>query len=515
MRKKVKGKVYFVGAGPGDPGLLTLRGAELLREAEVVIHDGLVHPALLDLCRSALAIPVQKRQGFYRRGGQTASQSRINQLLLRYARVGRTVVRLKGGDPLVFGRGAEEAVFLKRRGIPFEFVPGVSAGTAVPAYAGIPLTERAHSSQVLFVTGHEDPSKKESAVDWKQLGSFRGTLVSFMSVQRLPELVRGLRSGGMPGSTPAAVIERGTLAEQKIAEGTLATIAARARRLGIQSPALTVIGRVVGLRKALQWFEKRPLAGARILVTRPQSTSGTMRKALEQAGARVFEFPAIEILPPRNSGALDRAASKAGSFDWIIFASVHSVIHFWESLARLKKDSRHLGAAKIAAIGSSTARELQNRGVNPDLVPPSYHSGSFVQALGRRGDLAGKKILLPRTDIASEPLREGLLRFGAQVTQVTAYRTRLNRAGRRELVEWLKHGEIDLAAFTSASTVEGFFRALGPRRSLASALRFASIGPVTSRSLRRHGVRVYCEARPHTIPALVRALSQKGVRRAS
>ncbi|HTL48765.1 MAG TPA: uroporphyrinogen-III C-methyltransferase [Verrucomicrobiae bacterium] len=511
MKKKArKGRVYFVGAGPGDPGLLTLRGREVLERADVVLYDGLVHPGLLEFCPKARKIPAVKHPHLPlgREGGSSyLSQDQINRLLGKYASQGKSVARLKGGDPLIFGRGGEEALFLKKKNIPFEFIPGVSAGTGVPAYAGIPVTDRALSSQVLFVTGHEDPAKNERAVDWKALGKFRGTLVSFMAVKNLFGIARDLRAGGKSAATPAAVIERGTLPEQRTVEGTLADIAAKVKRLGVQSPALAVIGPVAKLRRGLAWFEHKPLFGKTIVVTRARSQAGELKSLLEREGARVLEFPAIEILPPRGWTPLDRCVKQIRSFDWVLFTSVHGVESFFGRLAAAGKDVRSLAGVRFAVIGDSTRRSLLRHGVKADLMPVPYHSGALVKAFRALGPLAGQKMLLPRTNIAPEFLAEELAKAGAEITAVTAYRTLPSREGAKKLQQWLRYGGIDYVVFTSSSTVTYFFQALkGSGVRLKS--RFVSIGPVTSRTLRSAGKKVFCQAREHTLQGLVKALAQ-------
>jgi len=505
QKSKSRGKVYFVGAGPGDPGLLTLRGAELLAAAKTVIYDGLVNRALLQWCPSAVKISAAKSAG--------VTQEQIHHMLVRAAGRGGVVVRLKGGDPIIFGRGAEEAACMIRHRIPFEFVPGITAGIAVPAYAGIPLTDRHLSSQVLFVTGHEDPAKTSHAVDWKALARFRGTLVSYMAVANLPEIVKRLRAGGMPAKTPAAVIERGTLPDQRVAEGTLGNIAAVVKKMKLRAPALAVIGAVSGLRRRLAWFKSKPLSGKTILVTRPRAKASGFTRALEREGARVLEFSAIKIEPPKHPGVLDRAVASLPDYDWIVFSSVHGVEFVWEALARLGRDARHFGKTRVAAMGSATARALHERGIKADFVPSEFHAASLVRDLKKRKTIHGQSFLLPQPDRAPAALKDALTQAGARVTRVTAYRTLLDPGGRKQLRGWLQNREIDFAVFTSASTVDGFMEALGSRRALLKGPGMISIGPVTSRALRRYGARVLRQASPHNLQGLLDSVLESAKRK--
>ena len=501
-----KGKVYLIGAGPGDPGLLTLRGASLLAQAEVVVYDRLVNPALLELAPHGEKIYAGKNI----HGDSTTSldQKRINALLVQKAAAGKRVVRLKGGDPFIFGRGGDEALFLKNKKIPFEVVPGVSAGSAVPAYAGIPVTDRSLASLVTFVTSHEDPSKKkQSAVNWQKLASIGGTLVCFMGLETLPRTVKLLLQGGKPAQTPVAVIERGTLPSQRVVEGTLSTIVRKVRRLRMEPPALTVIGDVARLRKKLAWFEKKPLAGKTVLVTRAAADAATLRQALEQQGARVLEYPAIKILPPLDSGPLDRALQNISQFDWIVFTSANGVEHVFHRLRALGKDVRIFSNIKIAAIGHATDETLQTRGLKADLVPEVFTSESLVEKLAGTKQVRGRKFLLPRTDIAPEFLTRRLQMLGGEVTEVVAYRTVAPSKEKEKLKNWIEKESIDFVTFSSSSTVRNFFEALPKNRRSRLKSRFVSIGPVTSQELKRFGYQPYREAHPHTVRGLIDVLT--------
>lgn len=505
MKRKPPGSVYLAGAGPGDPGLLTVRARELLASADVVIHDWLVSEGVLRLAPQAHKIDMGKHP-LLRGRKRGALQDAINRELVRQARSGKRVVRLKGGDPLVFGRGSEEALFLRKHRIPFEFVPGVSAGYSVPEYAGIPVTDRRFASQVTFVTGHEDPSKPETSVDWKKLAALPGTLVSFMGVNSLPRITRLLTGYGMSPKTPVSVIEWGTLASQRTVQGPLSAIAGRVRRMKIQSPSLVVIGHVNQLRKKLAWFEKRPLFGKTVVVTRAGDQAGRLRVLLEERGARAVEFPAIKILPPADWKPLDRELPRLGSYDWIVFTSVNGVNHVFQRIAEKKLDARIFSGARIAVIGSATAQALAAQGLRADLMPHAFHSAELLEQF-RRLRPKGKKILLLRTDIAPELLRSGLEKEGAAVSEVSVYRTRPDASAAAKLRSWLKSHCPDFITFTSASTVHAFFGAV-KGVPLASSSKFVSIGPMTSEALRTRGKKIFREARVHTLAGLADCLAK-------
>ncbi|HXV28601.1 MAG TPA: uroporphyrinogen-III C-methyltransferase [bacterium] len=525
QNQRRNGKVYLVGAGPGDAGLLTLRGAEVLKRVDVIVYDWLVNPELLDLAPQAQKIYVGKnirvksearivkRPTLHGRIQGYVEQGKTNQLLVKLARQGKAVVRLKGGDPFIFGRGGEEASYLKRHHIPFEIVPGISAGYAAPAYAGIPVTDRRFASSVTFVTGHEDPAKKDSTVNWQQLAKAGGTLVSFMGVKNLPSVVQSLRAGGMKPGTCVSVIEWGTLPHQRVVEGTLQTIVSKVRAKRIQSPAVTVFGEVNRLRKKLAWFsakkyrEIKPLLGKSILVTRARAQASELRKMLEEKGAAVLEFPTIKILPPKNWGPLDKALKEIKKFDWIIFTSVNGVDSVFGRLDRLGRDVRLFSNVKIAAIGDATAGLLREKGLQPDLIPKAFTSEALFQALKRRDEINGRHFLLPRTDIAPDYLRTRLEKSGAKVTEVIAYRTVPVSENKTKLNRLFGQNKIDHVLFTSSSTVRNFFRAFSKREKSKIKARFVSIGPVTSRTIREYGSRPFREAKEHTIPGLVEVLT--------
>ncbi len=495
-------RVYLVGAGPGDPGLVTLRGREVLALADVVVYDALISERLLDHAPAeAERIYVGKRAAQH-----TLSQEEINALLVEKARAGATVVRLKGGDPYVFGRGGEEALALVEAGIDFEVVPGVTAAIAAPACAGIPVTHRHMASGVALVTGHEADDKTDSALDWDALARWPGTLVFYMGVKNLAAISANLIAHGRSAETPAAAIRRGTTPRQQTITGTLATLPQAAEQAGLEPPAVILVGDVVVLRDRLQWFERRPLFGRRIVVTRARAQASELAKRLEAAGAETLEAPAIRIEPPDDPAALQTAARHAASFHWIVFTSVNGVEAYFEALADAGLDARALASARIATIGPATAERLARFGLRPDLQPETFTGAAVAEALAATGNLAGLRILLPRTDIAPKELPKALAAQGAEVREVVAYRTVPDTASCDVVAEALEADEIDWLTFTSSSTVGNFIGAVGKDRVCASRARIASIGPTTSATLREAGLEPTVEADPHTIPGLVNAI---------
>ncbi len=497
-----RGIVYLVGAGPGDPGLLTIRGRELLQSCDDVVYDALVSEELLTL---ELGDREVGRHFVGKRGGdrRSARQAEIEALLVRLAREGKRVVRLKGGDPFVFGRGGEEAEALGRAGIPFEIVPGVTAGIAGPAYAGIPVTHRGVATAVTLVTGHEDPEKGERALDWGALARTSATLVLYMGVRTLPDVVRELLAGGRAPDTPAAVIERATSPGQRVVTGTVSTIADRAREAGVAAPAITIIGEVVRLRESIEWFERRPLAGQRIVVTRARTQASSLSARLRELGAAVIEMPAIrlEILDP---APLHRALDSVATYDWLMVTSQNAVGLVWRAIRTRGLDARSLGHARIAAIGRATADALLGCGLVADVVPDRFVAESLVEALGRRDDVKGRRVLLPRAAEARDVLPDGLRALGAYVDVIPIYRTVLDGDGATRVADQLRAGEIDLVTLSSSSTARFFVDAVGAEA--ARAAPAASIGPVTSQAARALGLHVAVESDQSTIPALVDAI---------
>lgn len=491
------GTVYLVGAGPGDPGLLTLRAAELMESADVLVYDALVSPAILERAGAAERVYVGKRGGEHSR-----TQEQINQILVDLAAKHARVVRLKGGDPFVFGRGGEEALVLARAGIPFEVVPAVTAGIAAPAYAGIPVTQRGMAASVAFVTGHEDPTKGDTDVDWAHLARGVGTVVFYMGVGKMAENFRRLMEHGRAPDTPAAAIEWGTYPRQRTVTGTLTTLPQIAREARIGAPSLIVVGDVVGLREELGWWDRRPLSGKRIVVTRARAQASDFAAALEALGAEVVQFPTIRIAPPADPEPLRRAVAEAASYDWIVFTSVNGVERFWYEMAEQKCDARHLGGVRVCAIGPATAGELARRGITADLVPEEFVAESAVRALLQAG-VENKRFLLPRADIARAVLPEQLRAHGAEVVEVAAYTTVQDGSGAERVRALLDEGAVDAVTFTASSTVKSFVELVGAEVGRAAV---ASIGPITTNTARELGVRVDVEAAEYTIPGLVRAI---------
>lgn len=507
----MSGRVYLVGAGPGDPGLLTLRGQRCLAAAQVVVHDDLVNRRLLDhVSPDAEIVDVGRPHGDPGR----LTQAAIAELLVSHARQGRVVVRLKTGDPFLFGRGGEEAQVLRAAGVAFEIVPGVTSAIAVPAYAGIPVTDRDHASIVTIVTGHlacggDDPGGPPG-LPWEALAHQGGTLVFLMAVKHLSAIGEALVRHGLPASTPAAVIERGTTGRQRTLVGTMASLPAAARAAGVQAPAVVVVGRAVSLREQIAWFESRPLFGRRILVTRARAQAGHLAALLEEQGAQVMVFPTIAIASAPDPEAFDRAVAAGGSYDWIIFTSPNGVRAFFERLGIIGGDVRELARARIAAIGSQTAAELARRLVRPALVPTEFRAEGLLDALGETA-VRGRRILLPRAGGARAILPDTLRARGAVVDEVLAYvavpPADADVEGiRRALVA----GGIDALTFTSSSTVRNFAALVGHDTMTALAgpggPLVACIGPVTAETAREMGLPVDVMPRTYTVPALVAAV---------
>lgn len=504
------GKVYLVGAGPGDPGLLTLKAKRLLEEADLIVYDYLANPEHLRHAKpGARTICVGKRFRYHR-----FSQDKINRLIIDAAQKNRVVVRLKGGDPYLFGRGGEEALYLFKHRVPFEVVPGISSATGCAAYAGIPLTHRVVSGSVTFLTGHRADDDNLDTLDWEKLVGLRGTLVIYMGFYNLAKIAKKLVEKGMPAGTKISVIEWGTLPRQRSCDGTLATIARAVKAKGLKAPCMIVIGGVVSLRRELNWFERLPLFGQKILVTRTRERSGAMREKLAREGAEVIEFPTIEI-KPAPAGPIDAAIRALKNFDWVVFTSVHGVEAFFARLKALGRDARAFGPARIAAVGPETAKSLSGCGVSADLIPARFETEALVQIFKQKFKrLDGQKILLLRTDIAPPALEDGLKRLGAEIERVTAYTTRLPKSVPTDIKRRLLGGDIDWVTFTSASTADHFVRMLGKPavKSIARRARLASIGPVTTKALRAHGLRPACQAKIFTVDGLVAAMKNKAKR---
>lgn len=496
------GTVYLVGAGPGDPRLITVRGQELLRAADVVVYDHLVSPRLLTVCSPhAKLVYVGKEADRH-----TARQQTINRLLVREARAGKTVVRLKGGDPFVFGRGGEEALSLARAKIAYEVVPGVTSAIGVPAYAGIPVTHRGLSSSFAVITGHEDPTKEGSAIKWTQLATSCDTVVCLMGVGKLPMIAAQLIRHGRRGSTPCAVIEWGTAPRQRTVTGTLRTITGLAKRATVQPPAILVVGQVVKLRRHLRWVERRPLFGARILVTRASDKAEELVEQLETLGAEVECLPAIALEPVRHNGLFRTMVTRAPKADWVFFTSPEGIGWFARALKPYRKDLRWLSGCHIGAIGSKTAAAIEGWGLHVDFVPKQFSQEGILKDFPGRV-LRGKRALILSAEGSREVLAQGLREQGMQVMKVPIYRTVAPRTV-KAMVTTLFQRPFDAVTVTSASCVEHLFEMLkaSGKGHLFRQLRFASIGPVTSSRVRSRGGRVVVEANPSTIEGLVSAL---------
>lgn len=497
------GFVSLVGAGPGDPGLLTLKGMESLRQAEVVVYDHLVSERLLEY-----APPGAERVYAGKKGGEhTLEQEEISALLVDRAKKGKKVVRLKGGDPFIFGRGGEEAEDLAAQAVPFEVIPGVSSAVAVPAYAGIPLTHRDYTSTVGFITGHEEAGRNSSRISWGKIATGLETLVFLMGYSQLSSIAERLIQEGRSPETPVALIRWGTLPRQETIVGTLKDIAKKAEEAHFGPPAILVVGDVVRLRSTLNWFEKKPLFGKRILVTRARQQASTLTRLLEAQGAEVISLPVIQILPSPDYQKLDEAIGEIQDYDWIIFTSVHGVKYFWDRLRAKGKDARELKGIRLAAIGPATASELRARGLEPDLVPCEFVAEGVLEGMKEEA-LGGKRILLPRAAKARDLLPNELMERGAKVTVVEAYRTEKPEADFAGISEKLHQGEVDVATFTSSSTVHHFMEGIDKRGrdALGKETVVACIGPITAASAREYGLVVRIQPEEYTIPSLVRAI---------
>lgn len=495
------GKVYLIGAGPGDPGLLTLRAKELIETADVVVYDYLANKAFLDMARPDAEIVYVGKQG----GHHTMSQGDINQLLVDKALSGKTVARLKGGDPFVFGRGGEEAEELVAAGVPWEVVPGVTAGVAAPAYAGIPVTHRAHTTSVCFITGHEDPTKEASGHDWEVYARSTSTLVFYMGVKNLPMITQRLMAGGRPADTPCGLVMWGTHCRQRSFTSTLDRVAAEAKALGYKAPSIFIVGGVCSLKPTLDWFERRPLLGKGVVVTRSRQQASALSGRLAALGACVLEYPTIEIAPVEDA-PMEQAVLGLSGYDWVIFTSANGVERFFAKIDEIGLDARVLGGLEVAAIGPATADALARRGIRADFVPEKFVAESVAAGLVKQG-LAGKRVLIPRARTAREVLPETLRQAGAEVTVLPVYETRLAKAEPLELRDALEEGRLDYVTFASSSTVDNFFESVGQlSERMRGVVRFACIGPVTAKTLAKYGITADVQPEAYTIPALVDAL---------
>ncbi len=494
--------VYLIGAGPGDPGLFTLRGKEILERADTVIYDYLAADALLSLARpDAEFVYVGKKAGDH-----TLPQHAINDLLVEKARQGRVVARLKGGDPYIFGRGGEEAEALIAAGIPFEEVPGISSTVAGPAYAGIPLTHRGHASSVTLITGHEDPSKPGSVHNWQALAASAATLVFVMGMKNLPDICRNLIAAGLDPRTPAAVIHWATTPRQRSLRAALEDLAGAVAAQGFTNPSLVVVGKVAALPDSLNWFERKPLLGRSIVVTRAREQAGVLSARLRELGADVVECPTIRVRALEDTTQQDAALQSLSGYDWLVFTSANGVRFFRERLFALGKDARSLAGLKIAAIGPATAEALTALGVRADFVPPAYVAEAAARGLVALG-VQGKRVLLARAASARDVLPDELRKAGAEVHVVPFYETVPAADRKDEVLQRLEEGRLDCVTFASSSTVTNFFALFPPElfRNRPET-RFACIGPITAKTLSEYGFASFIQPESYTVPALVEAV---------
>ena len=495
-----KGKVYIIGAGPGDPGLFTIKGLRCLKEADVIIYDHLVNEEIIHQAKESARLIYAGKKG----GDHTLSQDEINRLLLEEARQGNIVARVKGGDPFIFGRGGEEAEILAQAGIPFEIVPGVTSAAAVPAYAGIPLTHRGHTSTVAFVTGHEDTTKEESDIDWKCVAGI-GTVVFLMGVKNLGRITANLMVHGKPVDTPAALIRWGTTEDQETLTATISDIARKAEEKQFSPPAILVVGGVVDLRSVLNWYETKPLFGKGIVITRPEAQAEEFASLLHARGARVVHFPTIKIVPSVSYDGLDRAIAELSSYQWIIFTSANGVVFFLRRLKELGRDIRSLKDIRICTIGPATAAQLEHLSIRVDLVPDEFISEGVVKAFEKL-NVRGSRALLPRAETARDVIPEGLKELGATVDVVTAYRTVNSGKDKSELASLMNEGKVDVITFTSPSTVENFMEIMGRDYATPKGVKIACIGPVTAAAVKKAGLPADIIQERFTIPGLVETL---------
>jgi len=498
--------VYIIGAGPGDPGLITVRGRQALAAADVVLYDHLVHPRLLRYAPAAA-----ERIDVGTAAPKPMAQEAICYLIAEKAREGRVVARLKWGDPFVFDRGGEEALFLHEQGVPFEVVPGVPAAIGVPSYAGVAVTYPGGGDTLTLVRGHEDESQSAPRANWASLASLEGTIVCYAGTRQLGAVLEALLAHGRPPTEPAVAILDGTLPSQQTLEGTLGDLLAQVRAQPPKSATILVVGRVAGLRHHLRWFDERPLFGRRIVVTRPREDAAELVDRLAALGAEPIEAPMIRIAPPEDYGPLDAAVETIGSFDWIVFTSANAVDQVMARLAANGRDLRDLKGVGLCALGPASRERLQAYRLRVDLLPPDHTPEGIVTALRSGGDLAGRRFLLPRAEFGREPLVAELRKAGADVTDVTAYRTLLaeaEREGEPDVYRMLLDRRVDVVTFTSASAVRTFAQVIGAEQA-ADLLRqtvVAAIGPVTAAAAAQLEIETTIMPREYTIPALVEAI---------
>ena len=501
-----KGYVYLVGAGPGDPKLITVKGSECIAKADVLVYDRLASRRLLALARPDCELIYCGKSP----DRHTLRQEEINQVLVDKGLEGKIVTRLKGGDPFVFGRGGEEAEALLDAGIQFEVVPGITSAIAVPAYAGIPVTHRDITTSFAVITGHEDPTKNETTIHWDHLAQSHGTLVFLMGMANLPMIARKLMDNGKKPATPVAIIQWGTRPEQRTLVGQLDTIAVEVQKQGFSNPSIIIVGDVVSMREKLKWFEKKPLFGQRIVVTRARHQASELSLAIESLGGEAWEFPMIEIAPPTDSSYLIKAINNLKDFEWLIFTSSNGVEGFFAELKNQERDVRDLAGIEIVAIGPATLVALEQRGLRASFVPEEFRAEKIIEGLSSR-ILAGQKVLLARAEEARDILPESLKAWGVEVWDVPAYKTVICSTNREELQQMLREKEIHTVTFTSSSTVRNFVTLLDGDVSILKDVRLYSIGPITSATAQELGLTIFKEAAQYTISGLVEALLEGNI----
>ncbi len=499
--KKTNGRCYLVGAGPGDLGLVTLRARQLIERADVLVYDYLCNPEMLAWAPEQAEIIYAGKKA----GAHTLTQDEINALLVAKTGEGLEVVRLKGGDPFLFGRGGEEALALAEAKLEFEVVPGVTSAIAAPAYAGIPVTHRAITSHVTFFTGHEDPEKTESSIDFSVLAKLGGTQVMLMGVERMEAIAQQMRENGVREDLPVALVRWGTTGRQKVIRGTLQNIAQRVAEENFEPPAVAVFGEVVSLGKELDWRAQLPLSGKRIVVTRTRKQAGALSDRLRDLGAEVIELPTIRIEPPSDLRAFAELVQDAHGYDWIVFTSPNGVSAFFEMFYKLYDDARDLGAVRIAAIGPATAQGVRDFHLKVDLQPAEFVAEAIVREFKKEGDIENLRILIARAEEARDLLPRELGTLGAIVDVASAYRTVAETNDRTEARARLAKEGADMITFTSSSTVENFL-ALG--LPWPQGMQVASIGPITSQTARDRGLAIAVEARRYDVPGLVEAIGR-------
>ena len=496
-----QGKVYLVGAGPGDPGLITVKGLEALRTADAIVYDRLASPRLLAEARP----DAEMYDAGKGRDDHRMTQSEINDLLIELGLSGKSVCRLKGGDPFVFGRGGEEALELAAAGIEWEVVPGISSVIAAPAYAGIPVTQRGMSTSLTVVTGSEDPNKPDSSINWDALAGLSGTIVFVMGWNGMNDIVDALVSRGVPDDRPAALVQWGTTAKQRTVTGPISEIVGKGVEAGIGAPVALVIGEVVGMRDALAWFDNRPLFGKKVLVTRARSQASRLVKKLEDLGAEVFEYPAIEIVPASDPSALDEALRNISNYDWVMLTSSNAVRGLTDRMRATGIDTRAFAHLQFGVVGPSTARALSAEGITADAMPDQYVASAMLDLLKRDGIVPGR-VLFPRSDIGGEALTIGLRELGSQVDEVIAYSTRIP-PDTGDLARDAYEEGIDFTTFTSSSTVNNLVGLLGGSPDLINTSKTVIIGPVTAETAVELGVNIDIQAAEQSIDGLVAAIT--------